>query len=73
MSKLSSRFFKKAAEKNLHLALATLPVKFFESALGGVEHDSETLTCLRSCLMKPVHLEWVEKIYGILDRTMEEL
>lgn len=64
-SELSRRFFAEAAQRNLHLALAHLPTKFF--ALDGIEQDSDTLTCLRSVLMKPDHLDWLDRIWLILD------
>ncbi len=63
-SELSRRLFAEAAARNLHLALAHLPARFFR--LDGIEQDSDTLTCLRSVLMKPEHLDWVERIWAIL-------
>jgi tyrosine decarboxylase/aspartate 1-decarboxylase len=66
-SAASRRLFDEAARRNLHLALAELPVAFFD--LAGVERDRETITCLRSVLMKPEHREWVERIWGILDEA----
>lgn len=35
--------------------------------------DQDELLCLRSCLMKPEHLEWVGRICEILDDAMAEL
>ncbi len=66
ISRASREVFEAAAEKGLHLALAALPVKFFGQPLKGVTPDSETVTCLRSCLMKPEHLDWIDRIYEIL-------
>src|SRR5882762_5787930 len=54
-SKLARRIFDKAALRNLHLALVQLPVAFFE--FGPMKVDQETVTCLRSVLMKPEHLD----------------
>jgi len=65
-SELSRKIFEEAAKKNLHLAVAELPVKFFGDGFGRVA-DGETLTCLRSVLMKPEHKEWVGRIWEILD------
>ncbi len=56
--------FDEAARRGLHLALAELPVEFFD--LGRMERDRPTLTCLRSVLMKPEHREWVDRIWEIL-------
>ena len=59
------RLFEETARRHLHLALAELPVEFFD--LGRMERDRATLTCLRSVLMKPEHKEWVDRIWAILD------
>lgn len=66
-SKLARRIFDEAARRNLHLALAQIPVAFFD--FGAMEVDQETVTCLRSVLMKPEHLDWVERIWEILDNA----
>jgi len=68
-SQLSRRIFDAAARKNLHLAVAELPVAFFEENLGGMEKDRATLTCLRSVLMKPEHLDWVDRIWELLSEA----
>lgn len=68
MSQRSSDFFKQAAAHNLHLAIAHLPTQFFIGK-DDFEADQDTITCLRSCLMKPEHETWVEMIYQIIDQT----
>src|SRR5438128_1698901 len=62
---LSRKIFEAAAKRGLHLALAELPVKFWR----GMQEDGEraTVTCLRSVLMKPEHLEWVGRIVELLE------
>jgi hypothetical protein len=65
-SVLSRRVFNESAHRNLHLALANLPVDFFELP-PEMLRDHETLTCLRSVLMKPEHRDWVHEIWRILD------
>ncbi|MHB9049666.1 MAG: hypothetical protein ACYC35_27425, partial [Pirellulales bacterium] len=65
-SRISRRIFAEAARRQLHLALAELPVEFFDLAGEGMERDRETITCLRSVLMKPEHLDWIEPIWAIL-------
>jgi len=70
-SKLARRIFDKAARRNLHLALVQLPVAFFE--FGPMKVDQETVTCLRSVLMKPEHLDWIERIWSILDAATAEV
>ena len=77
MSKTSAssrRVFEAAARHELHLAVAELPLHFWENNLGGMKRDRETLTCLRSVLMKPEHLEWGDRIWQLLtDATSEVL
>ena len=61
------RLFEAAAHRHLHLALAELPVEFFD--LGRMDQDRPTLTCLRSVLMKPEHREWADRIWALLDEA----
>jgi tyrosine decarboxylase / aspartate 1-decarboxylase len=68
-SKLTRKIFTEAARNNLHLALAELPVDFFDLSRHNIECDKDTITCLRSVLMKPEHLDWIERIGEILDRA----
>lgn len=68
-STLARSVFEEAERLGLHLALAELPVHFFEGKADRQWEDRETVTCLRSVLMKPEHLEWVGEIYRILDRA----
>ncbi|MBI2678744.1 MAG: aspartate aminotransferase family protein [Candidatus Koribacter versatilis] len=60
------KIFEEAAKRNLHLALAELPRRFF--GLGG----QGTVTALRSVLMKPEHKDWVEPIAKILAEAVEK-
>ena len=66
-SQLARRIFAEAARRGLHLALAELPVAFFDLAAAGMEHDQDTLTCMRSVLMKPEHRAWVDRIWELVD------
>jgi tyrosine decarboxylase / aspartate 1-decarboxylase len=73
-SALTRKIFAAAASRNLHLALATLPLEFFSANLGSIKNDQPTLTCLRSVLMKPEHQEWLPKIWQALnDATNDAL
>jgi len=67
LSAESRRIFAATARKGLHLAVAELPVKFW----AGLKPESgrATVTCLRSVLMKPEHVEWVGRIVEILRDT----
>lgn len=66
MNAKSKVLFERAAEKNLHLALLNYPVKKLQSHWNFVKKDEEYVTCLRSCLMKAEHLDWVDRIWEIL-------
>ena len=68
-SRLSRLIFAEAARRDLHLALAELPATFFDLEGAGIERDRDTLTCLRSVLMKPEHLAWVDQIWMLLDQA----
>jgi glutamate/tyrosine decarboxylase-like PLP-dependent enzyme len=66
-SELARRVFDAAAEIDLHLALASFPRSMCEAA-GAVERwDTDELTCLRACVMKPEHREWMPEILRRLD------
>jgi tyrosine decarboxylase/aspartate 1-decarboxylase len=66
ISALSSQIFERAAKSQLHLALVKLPVELLQPYWDEVEFDQSVVTCLRSCLMKPEHLEWLDEIWRIL-------
>jgi glutamate/tyrosine decarboxylase-like PLP-dependent enzyme len=72
-SALSRKIFEAAAKRDLHLAVAELPTRFWEANLGAMKRDRETLTCLRCVLMKPEHLDWVEQIWGLLSLSAGEI
>ena len=72
-SVLSRKIFEAAAKRELHLAVAELPIHFWEENLGGMKRDRDTLTCLRSVLMKPEHLEWVDRIWELLSEATSEV
>ena len=36
-----------------------------------MEPDRDTITCLRSVLMKPEHREWLDTIWSILDQAAD--
>jgi len=68
-SRQARLIFEEAARRQLHLALAELPLQFFDLADAGMRPDRETITCLRSVLMKPEHLDWLDRIWEILDQS----
>ena len=72
-SVLSRKIFEAAAKRNLHLAVAELPIRFWEGNLRAMKRDRETLTCLRSVLMKPEHLDWIPRIWELLSASTAEV
>jgi tyrosine decarboxylase / aspartate 1-decarboxylase len=72
-STLSRQIFEAAAKRNVHLAVAELPVRFFLGPSEWRKQGRGTLTCLRSVLMKPEHGEWVPRIWEILLASTEEV
>ena len=68
-SRMARTIFEDTAKKGLHLALANLPVKLFPESMLKYR-TQEYVTCLRSCLMKPEHLDWLDEIWQKLDLAM---
>src|SRR6267143_1981527 len=68
----SRKIFEAAAKRDLHLAVAELPVRFWERNLGPMKRDRDTMTCLRSVLMKPEHFDWVNRIWDLLSASADE-
>jgi hypothetical protein len=59
--------FDAAAAQDLHLALIEMARGRLPGSLRAMRNDRETLLCLRSCLMKPEHADWVAEICARLD------
>jgi tyrosine decarboxylase / aspartate 1-decarboxylase len=76
-SRLARRVFAGAAQEDLHLALAQLPSGFFPAEAWPRESASPnpeaTVTCLRSVLMKPEHLDWIDTLWNKLDKVADEV
>lgn len=73
ISDRSERLFEAAAKENLHLAKFKYPSSMLESRWSDVEFDRDDVICLRSCLMKPEHLDWIDRIWKILDGSADSL
>ncbi len=69
ISRHSRAIFEAAAAHDLHLAVATFPATLLRGRWPQVEWDQESVACLRSCLMKPEHLEWIDEIWARLERA----
>jgi glutamate/tyrosine decarboxylase-like PLP-dependent enzyme len=72
-SGIARMMFEEAARRHLHLALADLPVDLFDTDSAGMQRDRDTITCLRSVLMKPEHREWIDRIWEILDGVADSV
>jgi len=73
ISKLSKEIFKEAASNNLHLAIFNYPAKLLKDLWKEVTMDGDQVTCLRSCLMKPEHLDWIDRIWEIISRVTDRV
>jgi tyrosine decarboxylase/aspartate 1-decarboxylase len=74
-SALAQSIFDEAAKRDLHLALAKLPMSLFpRSSWKNIDlTKTEThVTCLRSVLMKPEHLLWIDHIWQRLDVATQQ-
>jgi len=69
----SRQIFEAAANQDLHLALANLPVQLFQNLPPNMKRDRETITCLRSVLMKPAHFNWVDQIWARILASVTEV
>jgi len=73
ISQLSRTIFMATAEANLHLAVATFPAALLAQTWPDIEWDQDHVACLRSCLMKPEHLDWVDCIWQTLEGVTNEV
>ncbi|MEO6983232.1 MAG: aminotransferase class V-fold PLP-dependent enzyme [Edaphobacter sp.] len=75
-SALAQAIFDETARRDLHLALAKLPMSLFPQPswekFHSVKRDSP-VTCLRSVLMKPEHLLWLDQIWQRLDSATHQV
>jgi tyrosine decarboxylase/aspartate 1-decarboxylase len=72
-SRLAQQVFSAAAHEDLHLALAQLPGKFFPPGSFRDQSQNGIITCLRSVLMKPEHLTWLDAIWNRLSQVTNEV
>ena len=72
VSARSRRIFDAAAARNLHLAVAELPLGFFRDVTR-LNADKVSLSCLRSVFMKPEHRAWVERIWAALSDSADDV
>ena len=63
--------FENAAKRDLHLALADFPSSLVAVYAPDMAMNAESVTCLRSVLMKPEHEDWIERITALLEASAE--
>lgn len=68
-SRRSRAIFTTAAAAGLHLAVANFPKSLLQARWPALEWDQDEVFCLRSCLMKPEHLDWVDHIWDRLNEA----
>ncbi len=82
-SERARQVFARAAKQNLHLALIELPLALVQAYAPSLDvntgTDSEyvntgtdTVTCLRSVLMKPEHHAWLDTIMNVLNQSASD-
>jgi tyrosine decarboxylase/aspartate 1-decarboxylase len=72
ISERSIEFFRMAEKADLHLATLKLPSSLLKQIWSDVDFDQEYVTCLRTCLMKPEHLDWLERIWAKLNALTDD-
>lgn len=72
ISERSQRIFEAAAERQLHLATFSYPSELLKDKWKDVDFDQPNVICLRSCLMKPEHLDWIDVIWKIIMEVTEQ-
>jgi len=71
VSRLSQAVFDACARAGLHLAVMRLPAELLRAHWPRVEFDCDTVTVLRSCMMKAEHLQWLERIESVYRRARD--
>ena len=73
VSRLSRAVFEACARDHLHIALASFPESLLAPHWKDLTWDEPAVTCLRCCMMKPEHLDWLDPIWRILDGAASEV
>ncbi len=64
--------FERAAENGLHLALIELPLSIAGPYLGDIVTNTDSISCLRSVMMKPEHRDWCKEIVTLLEKSASD-
>jgi len=65
------RIFDAAARHDLHLALAAFPRSMLEASAPVARWDAGEILCLRACVMKPEHRDWMPEILNRLRKAAD--
>ncbi|MFH0958635.1 MAG: aminotransferase class I/II-fold pyridoxal phosphate-dependent enzyme [Pseudomonadota bacterium] len=71
-SRLADEVFERASLSDLHLAKANLPMSLFQATWNNFTWDQNYVRCLRSVLMKSESLKFMDNIWDILSKTVDE-
>ena len=71
VSESARSFFKLAEANQLYLSLFQYPTSKLPPSPDGPIVNTEYITCLRACLMKPEHLSWIDELWERIMRTMD--
>ncbi|HSD70507.1 MAG TPA: aminotransferase class V-fold PLP-dependent enzyme [Woeseiaceae bacterium] len=66
-SALARKLFAETAKRELHLALIEIPGELVRHYWPELIMNRDTVTCVRSCMMKPEHLDWIDDIWSVLE------
>ena len=69
MSASSNAIFRRAADHDLHLAVARFPRALLAPWWPDLEWQGDDVAVLRSCLMKPLHEDWLAEIHARLAKA----
>jgi hypothetical protein len=61
-SALARRVFDEAAKQDLHLAIASFPRNMLDACAAVDRWDADSVACLRACVMKPEHRDWMPEV-----------
>jgi len=73
ISNTSQKLFDRCAVHNIHLALFKVPTLMLAEGFPQIQWNMDTVTCLRACLMKPEHLQYLDEIWMRINRAANEV
>ena len=71
LSARNQAVFDRAAKNDLHLAVSRLPADLLRPWQSQLAWDADSMSVLRSCLMKPEHADWIPEILARLRRSLQ--